>query len=53
MYGLKVHITPAEVLDKLSDEAKARFNRCVFTDVTRESNGGVTIEAIVFNDPDD
>ena len=52
MYGLKVYITPEDVLDKLCDEDKARFNQCVFTDVKREFDGSITIDCVVFDDPD-
>ena len=52
MYGLKVYITPQDIIDKLSDEDKARFNQCVFTDVTREYDGSITIDCVVFDDPD-
>lgn len=52
MYGLKVYITPEDVIDKLCDEDKARFNQCVFTDVHRDRDGSITIDCIVFNDPD-
>ena len=52
MYGLQVYITPEDIIDKLCDEDKARFNRCVFTDVTREKDGGITIDCVVFDDPD-
>lgn len=52
MYGLKVYITPEDVMDKLCDEDKARFNQCVFTDVTRERDGSITIDCVVFDDPD-
>lgn len=52
MYGLSVYITPEDIIDKLSDEDKARFNRCVFTDVRREFNGNITIDCVVFNDQD-
>lgn len=52
MYGLQVYITPEDIIDKLCDEDKARFNQCVFTDVTRDRNGGITIDCVVFNDPD-
>ena len=52
MYGLSVYITPEDIIDKLSDEDKERFNQCVFTDVTRESDGSITIDCVVFNDPD-
>lgn len=52
MYGLKVYITPEDVMDKLCDEDKARFNQCVLTDVTRERDGSITIGCVVFNDSD-
>ena len=52
MYGLRVYITPEDIMDKLCDEDKARFNQCVFTDVTRERDGTITIDCTVFNDPD-
>ena len=52
MYGLKVCITPEDIMDKLSDEDKARFNQCVFTDVIRERDGSITIDCVVFDDPD-
>lgn len=52
MYGLRVYITPEDVMDKLCDEDKARFNQCVFTDVTRERDGSITTDCVVFDDPD-
>ena len=52
MYGLQVYITPKDILDKLCDEDKARFNQCVFTDVTRERDGSIAIDCVVFDDPD-
>lgn len=52
MYGLQVYITPEDIIDKLSDEDKVRFNQCVFTDVTRGRDGSITIDCVVFNDPD-
>lgn len=52
MYGLRVNIAPKDIIDKLCDEDKARFNQCVFTDVTRERDGSITIDCVVFNDPD-
>lgn len=52
MYGLQVYITPEDIMDKLCDEDKARFNQCVFTDVTRGKDGNITIDCVVFNDPD-
>jgi hypothetical protein len=52
MYGLRVNITPSDIIDKLSDEDKARFNQCVFTDIRREFDGSITIDCVVFDDPD-
>lgn len=52
MHGLKVYITPEDVIDKLSDEDKKRFNQCVFTDVIRERDGSITIDCVVLDDPD-
>ena len=31
---------------------KKRFNQCVFTDVTRGGDGSITIDCVVFDDPD-
>lgn len=50
MYGLSVYIEPKDILNRLSDEDKGRFNTCVFTDVHREQDGSVTIDCIVFDD---
>ena len=52
MYGLQVTIEPSDIIDKLSDEDKKRFNQCVFTDVMRNRDGSITIDCVVFNDPD-
>ena len=52
MYGIKVYITPEDIIDKLSDKDKKRFNQCVFTDITREIGGSITIDCVVFDDPD-
>ena len=52
MYGLRVYITPDDIMDRLCDEDKERFNQCVFTDVTRERDGSITIDCVVFNDSD-
>lgn len=50
MYGLSVYIEPKDILEKLSDEDKKRFNACVFTDVHRGQDGSVTIDCLVFDD---
>lgn len=52
MYGLRVSIAPEDIMDRLCEEDKARFNQCIFTDVTRERDGTITIDCVVFDDPD-
>lgn len=52
MYGLKVYITPKDIIDRLCDEDKARFNQCIFTDITKEGDGSITIDCMLFNDSD-
>ena len=50
MYRLSVYITPKDIIDRLCDEDKARFNQCVFTDVAKEMDGSVTIDCLLFKD---
>ena len=50
MYGLSVYIEPKDILEKLSDEDRERFNACIFRDVHRGQDGSVTIDCIVFHD---
>ena len=52
MYGLRVYITPQDIIDKLSDEDKERFNQCVFTDITKCKDGSVEIDCVLFEDSD-
>lgn len=52
MYGLNVYITPDDIIEKLSNDDKERFNQCVFNDIIRENDGTITIRCILFNDPD-
>ena len=52
MYGLRVYITPEDIIDKLSDKDKERFNQCVFTDVKKEMDGSITVDCVLFDDPD-
>ena len=49
MYMMKVYITPEDIIDRLSDADKKRFNQCVFTDVTRDKDGSITIDCVVFH----
>lgn len=48
MYGVKVYIEPKDILNKLSDEDKQRFNQCVFTDIHKCMDGSVEIDCILF-----
>ena len=51
MYMVSVYIEPKDILDKLSEEDKKRFNQCVFTDIVKDPyGGGVTIDCVLFND---
>ena len=53
MYGISVYIEPKDILDKLSEEDKLRFNQCVFTDVVRDPyGGGVSLHCLLLNDED-
>lgn len=52
MYGIKVYITPEDIINRLSVRDKKRFNQCVFTDVTKEFDGSITIDCVVFHDTD-
>ena len=50
MYGVKVYIEPEDILKKLSEKDRDRFNTCVFTDVIKDVNGGVEISCLLFDD---
>ena len=52
MYRVSVYVTPEDILNRLSEDDKKRFNRCAFTDVHREQDGSITIDCVVFNNPD-
>ena len=53
MYGVRVYITPEDIINKLCDEDRAKFNQCMFIDVERSfSDGSITIDCILFNDKD-
>ena len=52
MYGVQVYIKPQDIIDRLSDKDKKRFNQCVVTDVVKDMDGGVTIACVLFDDPD-
>ena len=50
MYGIKVYLTPNDILDKLSEKDRDKFNKCVFTDVVKEMDGSVEISCLLFDD---
>ena len=51
MYGVSVYIEPQDILDKLSEKDRKRFNQCIFTDVIKAPyGGGVEIRCLLFND---
>ena len=52
MYGLTVYMEPKDVLERLNEQDKERFNQCVFTDARRCRDGTLEIDCILFNDPD-
>lgn len=50
MYGVSFYITPDDILCRLTEEGQKRFNKCIFTDVIKDSyGGGITIECLLFN----
>lgn len=53
MYGLTVYIEPKDILNKLNENDRERFNQCVFTDIRRCMDGSVEIECVLFNDQDE
>lgn len=53
MYGCKVYIKPEDILDRLSEEDKKRFNRCVFIDVSRQVDGTAEMTCLLFNESDE
>ena len=50
MYGVKVYITPDDILNRLSDRDRERFNKCVFTDVAKDTHNGIEISCLLFDD---
>lgn len=50
MHELKVYITPEDILNKLSEKDKKRFNKCVFADVEKNTFDSVEISCLLFND---
>ena len=54
MYGVSFYIEPKDVLNKLSEEGKQQFNKCIFTDVEKDPYGdGITLHCLLFNSEDE
>lgn len=53
MRYLKFYIQPQNILDRLSEEEKKKFNKCVTLDVRREEDGTVEMTYILFKDEDE
>lgn len=47
---MRIGITPNDMYERLSDEAKEKYNKLFFTDVRRESDMSITIDCILVND---
>ena len=52
MYGATFYIEPIDVLNRLSEEDRKRFNQCVFSNVTMARDGSLEIHCVFFNDHD-
>lgn len=53
MYAVKFYITPDDIIQRLSDEDKIKFNQCVFTNIQKEENdGSITVTCVLFHDTD-
>ena len=50
MYEVKVYITPDDILNRLSDRDRERFNKCVFTDVAKDTHNGIEISCLLSDD---
>ena len=50
MYEVKVYITPDDILNRLSNRDRERFNKCVFTDVAKDTHNGIEISCLLFDD---
>lgn len=52
MYGVKIYLEPEDILKRLSEKDRARFNQCIFYDMNKMLDGSVEIDCILLNDSD-
>lgn len=52
MHLTTVYVEPKDILNKLTEESKKMFNKCVFTDCQKMKDGTVNITCLLFNDQD-
>ena len=52
MYGATFYIKSSDILNKLCEEDKERFNRCIFSNVRRVNNDRLEIDCLFINDQD-
>ena len=48
MYGVKLYIEPEDIFNKLSEEDKNRFKKCVFDNAEKMPDGTVEITCLLF-----
>ena len=52
MYTVSFYIKPQDILNKLSEEDKERFNHCIFSNVQKDRDGSLTITCTLIEDRD-
>lgn len=53
MHITTVYVEPKDILNKLTEESKKMFNKCVFTDCQKMKDGTVNITCLLLNDKDE
>jgi hypothetical protein len=53
MHFTTVYVEPQDILNDLSEEYKDKFNKCVFTDCQKMSDGTVNITCLLIDDRED
>ena len=52
MYGATFYIEPKDILNRLSEEDRTKFNQCVFTNVRLGRDGSAEMDCVFFNNQD-